>query len=580
MISRFSLILAMTMPTSINVGSTRSPESSAAVEFEWFEYEGRDALEPPMPPGSYRNPILAGFYPDPSICRVGEDYYLATSSFSYFPGVPLFHSRDLVRWTQIGHVLSRPSQLKLDGLQVSEGIFAPTIRHHDGTFYMITTLVGGGGNFFVTASDPAGPWSDPVWLPEIDGIDPSFFFDDDGRAYVVNNGPPPDGRALYSGHRAIWIQEFDLKAQRLTGPREIIVNGGVDVTKQPIWIEGPHIFKKAGWYVLISAEGGTAEDHSEVVFRSRNARGPYVPWDKNPILTQRDLDPGRPDPVTSTGHADFVETPDGSWWAVFLGCRPYEGRLYNTGRETFMLPVSWTNEWPTILAPNTPVPMTVAAPKLPPAPPPDIPLGGSFAWRDDFDRTSLAPVWNFLRAPGETWYTLSEKPGTLLMQARPVSLSSRENPSFIGRRQQHARFTATTALRLPIKQGYSAGLAAFQNEEYHFYLGVRSVGGGGAEVFLERAADSEQNAAQQTIARLSIAGPQPATVLLRIEGNRRKYTFSYATRPDEWIMVREDEDGSILSTAVAGGFVGTHLGLHARIDNQPEDASSENPDSG
>ena len=331
------LTLLLAILSFPSAGGEPSPQAKPTAAFEWFEYVGKDPLsDAPLDLGSYRNPILPGFYPDPSLCRAGDDYYLVNSSFAYFPGVPLFHSRDLVHWTQVGHVLTRPSQLNLDGLQVSQGIFAPALRQHAGTFYVITTLVGAGGNFFVTAADPAGPWSDPVFLPEIDGIDPSFFFDDDGHAYVVNNGPPTDGRGLYSGHRAIWIQEFDLKGQRLTGPRKVLVDGGVDLSKHPIWIEGPHVFRRNGWYYLIAAEGGTAEDHSEVVFRSRAARGPYVPWDKNPILTQRTLDPARPDPVTSTGHADFVETPDGAWWAVFLGCRPYEGgRLYNTGRETF-----------------------------------------------------------------------------------------------------------------------------------------------------------------------------------------------------------------------------------------------------
>jgi alpha-N-arabinofuranosidase len=189
--------------------------------------------------------------------------------------------------------------------------------------------------------------------------------------------PPADGHGLYSGHRAIWLQEFDLTSRRLSGPRQIIVDGGVDITKHPIWIEGPHLFQRNGWYYLIAAEGGTGEDHSEVVFRSRNVRGPYAPWEKNPILTQRTLDPRRPDPVTSTGHADFVQTPDGAWWAVFLGARPYaEGRLYNTGRETFLLPVAWEDDWPVILAPNVPVPAMAAAPKLPADRGAHVPLSG------------------------------------------------------------------------------------------------------------------------------------------------------------------------------------------------------------
>ena len=267
--------------------------------------------------------MLAGFYPDPSIVRVEDDYYLVTSSFAYFPGVPIFHSRDLVHWTQIGHVLDRPSQLNLDSAGVSRGIFAPTIEYHNGTFYLLTTLVDRGGNFLVTATDPRGPWSDPVWLPEVDGIDPSIFFENDSVAWVLNNGPPI-GEPLYQGHRAIWIQQFDVRNKRLTGPRSVIVNGGVDLAAKPIWIEGPHLFRKDGWYYLLCAEGGTAEQHSEVVFRAKSPRGPFVPFRGNPILTQRHLPADRPNPVTSTGHADLVETPDG-WWAVFLGVRPYEG---------------------------------------------------------------------------------------------------------------------------------------------------------------------------------------------------------------------------------------------------------------
>jgi alpha-N-arabinofuranosidase len=224
-------------------GPTRS---AADPRFDWFRYEGRDSVYQVHRArrGEYYNPILAGFYSDPSIVGVNGDYYLVTSTFSYFPGIPVFHSRDLVSWTQIGNVLTRPAQLELDTIGISRGVFAPAISYHDGLFYVINTLVDAGGNFFVTARNPAGPWSDPFWL-RFDGIDPSFFFDDDGKAYVVNNGAPV-GRPLYNGHRAIWIQQFDVAAQQLVGPRSVIVNGGVDITKQPIWIEGPHLFKANG----------------------------------------------------------------------------------------------------------------------------------------------------------------------------------------------------------------------------------------------------------------------------------------------------------------------------------------------
>lgn len=193
---------------------------------------------------TFQNPILPGFYPDPSITRVGNDYYMIHSSFSFFPGVPIFHSKDLVNWTQIGNILDRPEQLDLDGLGASRGIFAPAISYHEGTFYMITTLIDNGGNFVVTATDPAGPWSNPTWLREVSGIDPSIFFDEDGKAYITYNSEAPDNKPLYDGHRTIRIIEFDYKNMKTVGSPKILVNGGVDLSKKPVWIEGPHIYKK------------------------------------------------------------------------------------------------------------------------------------------------------------------------------------------------------------------------------------------------------------------------------------------------------------------------------------------------
>jgi len=255
------------------------------------------------PQESYTNPILSGFYPDPSICRVANESYWLTSTFGYFPAIPVFSNTDLVHWRPIGQVMNRPERLNLDGLGVSCGIFAPAIRPHRSTLYVTCTLVDGGGNFAVTAANPEGPWSDPVWLPEINGIDPSLFFDDGGGAHIVYNPIPPDNAPLFEGHRTIRMWKFD--ADRLsTGPDEIIlVNGGADISKKPVWIEAPHLFHRDGWYLLIAAEGGTAEGHSEVVFRHQAVERPYLPRDKNPILTQRQLDPRRPSPITSTGHA-------------------------------------------------------------------------------------------------------------------------------------------------------------------------------------------------------------------------------------------------------------------------------------
>ncbi len=229
--------------------------------FDWFNYEGADPVDQAIRPGprQYQNPILKGFYPDPSITRAGDDYYLVTSAFSYFPGIPVFHSRHLVNWTQIGNAIHRPTQLDFGKLGISRGVFAPAIEEHRGTFYILNTCVDCNGNFLITAKNPAGPWTDPIWLPELEGgIDPSLFFDEDGKAWILNNGPPV-GKPLYEGHRAIWVQQFDPVAKKTVGPRTVLVNGGIDISKKPIWIEGPHIFRKDGWYYLIAAEGGTAK---------------------------------------------------------------------------------------------------------------------------------------------------------------------------------------------------------------------------------------------------------------------------------------------------------------------------------
>jgi len=296
---------------------------------------------------SLRNPILPGFYPDPAICKVGTDYYLVTSTFVYFPGIPILHSKDLKNWKQIGSAISRPSQMNFLGDQTSRGLFAPAINYHNGLFYITCTNIDKGGNFVITAKNPAGPWSDPVYLKEVRGIDPSLFFDGD-KAYVVYNSDPPENKPLYSGHRSVKVFELDPATLKVVGEEKIVVNGGVDIRKKPVWIEAPHIYKRGRYFYLMAAEGGTSVNHSEVIFRSEDVRGPYVPYEKNPILTQRHLDPKRQNPISSVGHADLVEGPDGNTYAVFLGVRPYEWDFYNTGRETFIAPVKWVDGWPVI----------------------------------------------------------------------------------------------------------------------------------------------------------------------------------------------------------------------------------------
>ena len=537
------------------------PESGW-IEFRSFEYRGEDALAQPvnLKTDEYRNPILAGFYPDPSIVRVGEDYYLVNSSFAWYPGVPIFHSRDLVNWKQIGHVLDRPEQLPLTGVGVSRGIFAPTIRFHNGRYYMITTNVSGIGNFYVTAENPAGPWSNPTALPEIAGIDPSFFFDDDGKAYIVHNGVPPDDKPLYSGHRALYLFPFDVNSGKVSGPGKIIVNGGTDLAKKPVWIEGPHIFKWNGFYYLIAAEGGTAEEHSEVVFRSKAVDGPYEPYPGNPILTQRTLPPSRPDPITSTGHADFVETQNGEWWAVFLGCEPYEGDFYNTGRETFLLPVRWVDGWPAILDTNKTVPRVVTRPKLLAQAAGTQPMTGPFQWTADFTGKQLPNSLNSLRTPTSHWWSIDANRAALFLKARPEDLDSQHDPSLIARRQQHANFFSTVQVRLGEKDKPSdAGLVAFQNETHFFFLGLHLSPQGERTVFLEKRNDEVSQ-----IASASLLISNVHDVTLRVEGAGARYRFYYRVGSEAWTQLGSDQDGTLLSTKKAGGFVGTYIGLFAR----------------
>jgi alpha-N-arabinofuranosidase len=471
----------------------------------------------------------------------------------------VFHSRDLVNWKQIGNAIDRPDQLDFKKLGLSRGVFAPTIDHRGDTFYILNTCVDCGGNFLLTATKPEGPWSNPIWLPELEGgIDPALFFDDDGRTWVLNNGPPV-GTPLYEGHRAIWIQQFDLKTNKTFGPRTVLVNGGVDISKKPVWIEGPHIYKKDGWYYLSAAEGGTAEGHSQVALRSRAVTGPYTPWTNNPYLTQRDLPRDRANPITSAGHADLVQLPNGDWWATFLAVRPYEGDYYNTGRETFLMPVSWAEGWPRITVPGQAIPYTARRPKLRSS-------GQAFhkpsmRVRDDFNTGRMGHEWMMMRNPRSQWHQL--RGGALHLQARAVGLGDFANPSFLGRRQQHMFATASTAVRFqPRNPGDKAGIVALQNDEYWYLLSVaRSTQG--SEIRLERRAGPNDPNTGVKLASVPLSGNRASPVQLRIRARGGLYDFEYATRPGQWRVLRAGEDGKILSTKTAGGFVGTVFGVHA-----------------
>ena len=534
--------------------------ADGAARFDWFEYEGAEPTNG-QTAATYHNPILQGFYPDPSIVRVGEDYYLANSTFAYFPGIPIFHSRDLVHWTQIGNAIDRPNQFDFSGLSVSEGLFAPSISEHAGTWYIVNVCVGCGGNFIITAKNPAGPWSKPTFIQGLEGaIDPSLFFDADGSAWIVYNGLPP-GKPLYEGHRAIWLQRFDPSTGRTLSAKTLLLNGGIHPQAKPIWIEGPHIFRREGFYYLIAAEGGTAENHSEVVLRSTKVTGPYVAGATNPILTQRDVAATRSQPVTSAGHAQFVETQNGEWWTTFLATRPYSDDFYNTGRETFLLPVSWHEDWPQILAAGEAVPIIVNRPNLPEGPKPQTPTSGSFKLLDWFGEGSLPLYWMMLRTPKKSWYSLEE--GRLVLQPRAVSIGSVGNPSFLARRQQHANASASTALRYaPGHDGDRAGLVALQNEAYWYFLGERRKDGR-RFVTLDRRSGPSDPVDGVTIGSVELTAAETAPLYLKIVARGGQYDFYYGTTVNHWQALKRNEDGTLLSTKRAGGFVGAVFGLYA-----------------
>ncbi|MBW8880004.1 MAG: family 43 glycosylhydrolase [Asticcacaulis sp.] len=565
LLSRLALAtsLAAAMTFFANGADAKPPKPKPGVEarFSDLHMTATDSFTPEGA-ASYYNPILPGFYPDPSIVRVEDDYYLINSSFAFYPGIPVFHSKDLIHWQQIGNAIDRPGMLDFSGLNTSRGVFAPDISYHDGLFYIVNTCVDCKGNFVITAKDPKGPWSDPVWLP-FGGIDPSIFWDDDGRAYIVWNDAPI-GEPLYQGHRALWMQPFDPKTLSMTGQPQLVVNGGSDIAKKPVWIEGPHLYKDGGHYYLMAAEGGTESNHSEVVFRADAVTGPYLPYAGNPILTQRDLDKSRPHPVESTGHADIVQAADGQWWAVFLGTRPYAAPQpprqgpFNTGRETFLLPFSWQTDkdgtkWPVILPQGQAVPRTVTVPGA------ETKAQSGVRIHDGYDGHD--PAWLGVRTPAGSF--VHGDHGTLILTARPEAIGDvKSHPVFIGLRQEQPNIDGTTALTWrPAADGDRAGIAAVQSDDFYLFFGrARRDGQDVIEVTRRAGADDLRDGV--VVARLPAPADDRVTLHWVITGGKARFSYRSA-KGDPEVVVADDVDVTNLSTEAAGGFVGAVIGPYA-----------------
>ncbi len=512
--------------------------------------------------GTFKNPVLAGWYPDPAITDDGNgNYYMVHSTFAFYPGIPVFHSTDLVNWKQIGNVLDRPEQIDLEGFGVSRAVFAPDISYDNGTFYVTCTIVDGQGNFVVTAKDPAGPWSNPVWLPEVIGIDPGLFFDEE-KSYIVYNSDAPNNQPKYEGHRTIRMYEFDKKNLKVIGENRILVDGGVDITKEPIWAEGPRIYKLRGYYYLMTAEGGTAINHEEVIYRNRDINDEFIPYENNPILTQKHLDPNRENPITSAGHADITQHPNGDWYGVFLAVRPYEGDHYNTGRETFLAPVKWENDWPVFdlggeeIKYEYPLPTGVEVNE-------DLfPLNGNFSFTKEFDTPELDLHWLFLRTVKEDWYSLSRRPGFFLMDTRPETISGTSNPSFVSHRQQHLTGSAAVSMEFTTtRSNEQAGLVAYQNED-HFYFIARSFKNGSPVVELIKGSEKGNVVLESVNLATGIEN-----IEFKVEFDKDEYRFFYNTN-DNWMQIGGTLDGKYLSTRVAGGFVGVVLGMYTTSNGE------------
>lgn len=548
-----------------------------------------------------KNPILPGFYPDPSICRVEDDFYMITSSFGYYPGVPIFHSRDLTNWEQIGHVLDRPSQLPIDYKILSCGIYAPTIRYHDGIYYMVTTNISmpGWNNFVVTATDPRGPWSEMHIIEGADGIDPSLFFDDDGKAYFV-------GITSVEEHgerrQALYGHEFDTVEMKLKGERHILWKGAMAECWAP---EAPHIYKKDGMYYLMIAEGGTEHWHSVAISRCREVLGKYEGHPGNPILTHRHL--GKLYPICNVGHGDLVELKDGSWYMVMLGSRLMDGYHKPLGRETFIAPVAWEGGWP-VVSPGTgkveseyPSPASLA--------PHPFEAGALPFFTDtDFDEEKLGFEWNEIGRPSRPFYKLEDsclKIRLLKQEIVPyeteingsafnffkakseadpteeddetecddVALQPAEEDgelakvSFLGRRLQHPNFEVRCKLRFDPKPHESAGIVFIQHDANQIRLESRLNGTGKREIAVVVTKKVWNNLGAHyksyVKGRIPLDTNEDDAIHLKVTATATRYNFYVSVDGETYLPIAEQVDASFLGSETSGGFIGTYVGLYA-----------------
>ncbi len=483
------------------------------------------AQKPQTTPNFYTNPIIAGMNPDPSICRVKDDYYLVTSTFYWFPGVPIYHSKDMINWELIGYALSRKSQLNLDK---GTGIYAATIRYNDGKFYVITTNRRNGENFFVSASDINGPWSDPVWVNQR-GIDPSLYFEN-GKAYCTST--ISDG---------IIQTEIDINTGKLLTEPKLIWRGS-GIRNQ----EGPHLYKIKGLYYLLVSEGGTEYGHMVSMTRSTSPWGPFELCPNNPILTQRNRNT-QSSTIQGAGHADLVDAVDGSWWMVFLAFRQVASH-HHLGRETFLTPISWTSAgWPLVPFDGTAQEFnyTKTLPLYPFAESPGM---------DAFDNNVLGLNWNFYRNPLPGSWSLTDRKGFLRIKTTKGNLDSVFSAQFIGQRQKYFDCLATTSLDFtPGNDSEEAGLSVYHRNDGHYDLFVRKKGQRRELVLRYSLGKIKYEAKTVPL--------ENGEVQLRVEAHKTSFTFSYAQGGAYTVM--GSADTKFLSSETLVSFTGVFMGMYA-----------------
>lgn len=502
------------------------------------------------------NPILSGFYPDPSICVAEDCFYLVTSSFSYFPGLPIFKSTNLVKWEQIGNIIDRPEQMDFSGAGVSRGLFAPTIRYNNGKFYCVCTQVDKIGNFLITADKAEGPWSNPIPIQGAEGIDPSLFFDDDGTVWYIGTRPAPEG-CKYNGNWEIWVQRINVETGQLYGQSKGIWRGAL---KDCIWPEGPHIYKIDGMYYLIHAEGGTGPDHAVCVARCDSVEGTWVGKKANPILTHRHL--GKSAGIIYVGHADLFQDKDKRYWMVCLASRPYgeKGqRFCNMGRETFMVPVKWEDGWPVVSWETGKIENVYS-------------ITGHVVQRtnediealvlpsiDDFNSKKLDYYWINLRARDPNYISLEENSGNLRLYGGE-ELTGSGKAIMVARRQTAFSYEASASVDIHFtKDNDAAGIVCFQNEKFNYRLQYTCRGKMVLVQLIKAAGDKDELIAEEIIT----GGTKNLKGVLRVVAEKQLLRFEYGTDERSLNVLAENVDASILSVEKAGGFVGSLVGMFA-----------------